>query len=693
MSNLSWRIGARFPRVFIVISVLLVAAVVRLWGLGDIMTADEDRWVLRSSWYWHEVLQGDFSNTFMTTHPGTTLMWLAGGGITAQAKWQGVDVHLDDSRVKDFYEVAKLPVTLMTALLVGFITYWLTWLLGLKPGWLGGLFLAADPYTVGLSQIIHLDALLALSLLGATVALLAYLKDAGGRHWGLLLSGIMLGFALATKLLPALWLVAFGSLLVLWQGFNSRKRLPQIATALVVWLLVAVVTFLVLCPAFWSPTKLQNENYTEGLTTSYKDDAIAIATDEHIALAASTDPINPQTFYLRTVAARAMPLSLLVSLGLPIALLLAVVSPRQRLVNLQMITKSPIVILLLYALGFLALITFVAKKGDRYALPTLVVLPVIAGAVLAIAWSRLAPRGERHGPKLLVPVVASVVVMAVVLQPLLWRPYAIAYENQIFNVRHRSQEGWGEGLDQAAHWLNNHPLIDANLYIASWYPGVMRTFFKGTTLSLSSRHDERVGFVVVYRNMGGREQDDIATSVLEELRDREPEHVVYIGGKPYVWIYNQVGLAYFTRHTGELVKGHEVGQSLPQVPKNWNSIEIGLATFSSRRNTHDVILHIREDVNATEDLRTVRVNAREIADSNWHRFAFAPLTDNDNKTYYVALSSPDSIAGDAITVKFMTTDTLPGDMFWRRRELRTGERMEQFSQSGDIAYRLPPSED
>jgi hypothetical protein len=283
-------------------------------------------------------------------------------------------------------------------------------------------------------------------------------------------------------------------------------------------------------------------------------------------------------------------------------------------------------------------------------------------------------------------VIGALVCCSVIGLTLLLAPYSIAYNSPLFDVRPLPQQGWGEGLDAAARWLNQHPLID-QLIVASWYPGVLRTYFDGTTMSLSSRDDDRVGFVVTYRNMEGRPEDDTASNTLDEFKGRKADHIIYIQGVPYVWIYRTLGPRYFHRHVGELVGGMEVGQFVPVEQDSWHHVAVLFATFSGRQNTEDVQLHIREDINATSDLRTVVVNARELEDNGWHQFKFEPIPDSAGKTYYVALTSSESRPGNAVTVRFTDKDVLPGQLVIRPRALFSHEHTADFLREGDMAYR------
>ncbi len=669
-----------FRKPFVLALVIgLLALAIRLPGLGTFMTADEENWMLRSGVFWHELFrQGDPTGTFLTTHPGVTTMWLAGAGITWQEHRLGFDI--DTSNIRHLRTAAVLPVTITTALLVGVITWAAIPVIGVAAAGVGGFLLAVDPYITGMSQVVHLDTLLALLMLCGVLFFIRYLHVPSRRL--LLLTALGTGAALATKFLPALWLfVTYGLILFAWSLLAPRLssgrfiRSVKVLSSLV---LLSGITIVILWPALWSQPDIFRY---------FRKDTTNIVSKQHVQLEESQEPISPASFYARTVLARTPPLILIVTLGALVVVGRVLASRRGRAALLARPHQPvvTIIVLLIYAIGFLILVTFVAKKSDRYALPALVALPFVAGWILSIAWQQvkalLAPLSRR------VVILPGVLAVLVLGQTILWIPHTIAYHTAPLDFRSLTQQGWGEGLEEAAAWLNQHPLAE-KLYVATWYPRVFSHYFTGTTMSLSSRHDDRVGFIVTYRNMGGREKDDIATAVLQELQDTEPVHTVSIGGEPYVWIYNTMGLPYFPQNTGELYGEAEVGQRIPIDHNNWDRVAIGLSTFSSRQNTQDVILHVRSDVNAHANLRTVRVNAQEIADGAYQQFSFAPIPDSAGKTYYVALTSPTSRAGDAITVRFVLTDILPGQMVWRRGSLGAGEQNEKYQRDGDIAYRI-----
>lgn len=674
-------------RLAVAIGVAVLALAVRLPGAGEMMTVDEENWMLRSGMFWHELFaQRDPGGTFVTSHPGAVTTWVAGAGIVLQESRLGIDI--DTSNLRHFRRAAVLPVVVVGALLVGVMAYVVGRLLNWQAAAVGGVLLATEPYLVGMSQIVHVDMLLAQFMALAVLSSLVYWRERGVR-W-LVATGVFTGLAFATKLLPALWLGVFFLVeFVVW-----RRR--RFATSLLLVLGVAMLTFYAAWPALWVKT---------GLDRYYVRDVATIATVEHVALSETEEAIVPASFYARTVAGRLTPGSLLMSVGVAVLLgRYAWARYRQRslvrqaaLPDRKLIPAAVIGWLLLFAVSYLLFITVPAKKADRYALPALTALVMLSGLGWYIVGRLLIDRfvctGKQFQPcRVLSPLIAVALTAVLVVRAVALSPYAIAYNNPwLPDIRPVSQQGWGEGLDQAAAWLNRHVLAE-RLMVASWYPSVLRTYFNGKTAELSARDDHRVGYVVTYRNMGGRGADTLAAAVLDEYREREPAQVVRVLGEPYVWIYEVLGLHYFDRHVGELIGEMEVGQVVPVEQPAFSAVEIGFATFDSRRNTHDVILHVRESVEAAEDLRTVRVNASELVDGEYYRFMFEPIREAAGRAFFLSLTSPESVPGDAVTVWFTPADVLPGQLMLRRAPLKPGQTNREALRPGDLAYRIPDEE-
>ena len=650
--------------ILLFVGICILALGVRLPGLGSFMTVDEEAWMLRSGEFWHKLVRlGDPGGTYLTTHPGAPTMWLAGAGIFLQEARLGF--HIDQSNLSHFRLVATLPIAVVTSLLVALIALWSKNFMPASGAIGVGVVLATTPYLSGMSQIAHLDALQALFMLTSFVAFCSYWSRKRLR-W-LAGAGVFAGLALATKMAVGAWLLpVFVAITVLQmrQGFRLRWRLLVRITGFTAG--VTALALFAAWPALWEKTDLSG--YIER-------DIGRVITQEHTALEVSREPIAPISFYGRTLLGR-------VPIHTQLFFIAACLLVVRATVRREAVTRSPLLWLVLYVIGFLVILTFVAKKADRYALPALSALSLIAGWLGAVAWERALRRFAVRWRK---PSAALLVLLLTAI-PLLLSPHASAYTTTFGpSVLPLPQQGWGQGLEEAADWLNDHPLA-STLRVATWYPGVLRTYFVGETFSLSSRHDDRMSYVVTYRNMEGREQDDIASNVLDELVDRTPVHAIAIQGVPHVWIYQTDSLVLYDRNTGELIGDDIVGQSIPNSLTSLSAIDIGFATFSSRNNTQDVELRVVSE-HDDEILRSAVVNARELADRSWHRFSFETLNLAEHSELRLEIASPTSQPGDAITVLFANADIAAGEML---SGASGGAAALEVRASADIAYRLIP---
>jgi len=123
-------------------------------------------------------------------------------------------------------------------------------------------------------------------------------------------------------------------------------------------------------------------------------------------------------------------------------------------------------------------------------------------------------------------------------------PYYFSYFNPLLGGPEKAvdvmQVGWGEGLDEAARYLNNKPDAES-VQVLAWYAsGPFDYFFKGqsTTLSFEEQDLEEISnydYVVLYAHQWQRQ---LPTPAFLAYFDKQtPEAVVTIDGIDYAWIY------------------------------------------------------------------------------------------------------------------------------------------------------------
>lgn len=510
------RITGRARTIVVIAAVALLALAVRLPGMGEAMTADENSWMTRGALFWNELASGDPGGTYITTHPGATVLWLIGSGIKLQEARLGVAAA--EGNLMHFRKAAVFPVVLVTSIMIGVITWLLTKLFHAQSAVFAGILLACEPYLAGMSKVAHLDMLQALLMLAAFLSFMFFLRS-GSWSW-VAAAGAFFGLSLGGKMFLAFWLPLFFTIMIVFVSEEPmRLRARMIARVLGVLTGTGALVFFAVWPALW---------VKDDLARPVARDAEYVLLDEHVRLSQAEDPVAPATFYMRTVVGRMAPYTLLLTLGAALVLFL--------LKKKRLPVQREAAWLLFYAVGYLAVITLAAKKADRYALPALVALPAVAGwlaaASLPVMERKLMIRPWR------VPVYGAL-LMALVAVPVLWGEYASAYMSPIGKaVLPLSQQGWGEGLEEAAKWMNEQPGAK-DVMVASWYPNVFREYFAGRTVPLSVRDKEGVRYIVLYRNMGGRAPDTLASQVLDEYVDQDPVRVVKINGVEYVWIYEK----------------------------------------------------------------------------------------------------------------------------------------------------------
>lgn len=655
-----------------------VAFALRLYGLGSVLTVDEPQWIFRSHSLYRALEQGDLGGTFQGTHPGVVPMLLIGGGIRLQERMTG---HALESPVVDgFRYAAKFPVALTVSAGLGLAAMLVARLWGLWAGLGAGVLLALDPQLLGHAQLAHVDAVLSTLMLLSALSLALALHSGANRH--LLLAGFWTGLAVLTKL-PALVLFPVTAGMLLLHAWRQRGSLTAAVRpaclATLRWSAIAAGTFVLLWPSMWI-NALPNVRYAARDTRS-------AATFQPIGDAAESTTAT-RSFYLRALTSRTSPAILFLAVG---GLLLL-----WRTRNAA--RRGQAILFLGVFIGLLVLLSATGKRADRYALPLLPVIDVLAGIGLA-ALVNVRDQFTRAPRLLAIGIIAGLAIQA----PLL-APYALAYTSPLRWREEPTQSGWGEGLEEAARILNTHPLA-GELFVASWYPAVFREFFRGQTMSLSSRDDPRVSFVVLYRNMRGRDPDSPSTAILEEYADEQPIATIRVLDQEQAWIYRTDSLALFPETVGELVRASaaqvrettreesaparavEIGQLVIPEQEAWSGARIAFATFSSRRNTGDVLVHIRDHPDGP-DLRTARLQAQTLEDGQWQVVPFLPLTGVQGKRHYVAVTSPEGAPGNAVTVRYQPVDILPGSAVVLRRPLRPDEHREQFQRDGDLAMEL-----
>jgi 4-amino-4-deoxy-L-arabinose transferase-like glycosyltransferase len=520
--------------------VVMVAIVPRVFGLGQFITNDEANfWMRRSAQFLAALGAGDFAGTAISTHPGVTTTWLGGAGLLLHDALR--TANLVDSSFATQLGMLQLPVALVNAL--GIVLGYLLLRKMFQPvvATLAALLWALDPFVIDYSRLLHVDMLagtfLTLSVLAACVAW----NHAGGRRW-VVVSGVCAGLALLSKspaaiVCPTVGLVA---LLGRTKDEGPEPKAPKFGKSalvfgfwsflrpLVGWGLVVGLTVFALWPALWVAPLRPYELVRLGV----EGEGAVPHMLGNFFLGRQDDAPGP-LFYPVAVALRLTPWSML---GV---ILLAWVwrdapTPARR----------DVVALAALAVLFVVALSYFPKKFNRYLLPSFPALDILAAAGIVWGSARLAGALQRSGRVHLAAaartLVAGLVVLAATATAYVWRSHTLAYFNPLLGgaaagVRTFSV-GWGEGLEQAADWLNQQPDITGVLVASTNVPTLQPYLRPGAqSVTPSSALPNQTGYVVV--NIADV-QGGAPWPPFDQFYGRqEPVKTIALNGVDYVWIY------------------------------------------------------------------------------------------------------------------------------------------------------------
>ncbi|MFN8522735.1 MAG: hypothetical protein U0821_06455 [Chloroflexota bacterium] len=459
--------------------VALLALPPRLVALDRYVTTDELFWTARGARFAEGLLTGQPAATYQSGHPGVITMWVetlwVGPRRLALLAGSRSDVSRREvSGHPEFLGIlseARRGVGITTALLIGAVCATAIRLMGPSPGVLGGLMLALDPFLLGHSRVVHIDALLALCMTLAGLLALLGLRSGGG-HSAMVAAGAATASALLCKA-PSLLLIAWVPVGALTDGGLVALRSRATFMRLAIWAAASVASYVVLWPAVW-----QAPLGTVGRVLRFVGDN---AGGEHAAGVVSS---LGAAYYPMVLLARSTPLTLigLVCLAL----------------TWRRCGRSTVWWLAGLAFTFLLAMTVAAKEADRYALPAFPPLDLLAGLGL---WrmARLVPLSATARTAGFSAVVVLLQCGAIggswpygtnALSPLLAGvPAAV-----------RLASGWGEGLDGVAAFLNAQPNA-ARLKVAmpdEIYTTVLDPQFRGQVMPAEGSDAAAYDFLVVY---------------------------------------------------------------------------------------------------------------------------------------------------------------------------------------------------
>lgn len=617
--------------ILIAITILVVALVPRVADLGVFLTADEKNWIGRSYEFIRAFKEWRFNEMLQTTHPGVTTLWL--GGIAVTIKMLTAHIPFSFSNLIHFVRVAQLPIAVTNAGLILIIYIFLRqlWPNRRMVAVLAALMIALDPLIVGYSRVVHVDALLGGFMMAAGIAILLWAQRGFGRTW-LVIAAALTALAGLTKA-PAVFLLPYFVLVALVFGRQSwkyRKFWVDRFRDFITWLLLVGIIVLIVWPAIlWVPNPEGN------VLVLKRDFSVAAATPHNMN---SEYKLN-SSFYWYTLVSRATPLTLLlVVMALSRAIIGRVLRRRQLAAvgsvkvidagaKVETETGNSLWAFGAYIFFFIVMMMLGAKKGDRYILPVFFVLDILAawgawyftaGIVNLVArytkYKKINQQIVMAGMMLIIAAQMGIVLYQ-------YHPYAIAYSSPLLPDNLSQELGWGEGLEQAGKWLNEH---DPEAVVASWYPEELGVYTSAHVAHINAHEQSRVKYVVLYRNMFGREPDHYANDFIDEYyKKKVPVYVAEVVGKEAVWVYEK---KVYDKVLNELEAGDVVRQAVDVKQAGLAGVDIMAATFSGQAS--DGYLEVEIENQKGQKVGSWRLKVSDINDRGWTNFMLErPIAD------------------------------------------------------------------
>lgn len=538
--NLKEYAGGKWGKtgIIILIIVLALSLFLRLYAIDVFLAGDETKWICRSINFHHALRNRDWPSTYQSEHPGVLTMWLGTLAVPLDeaGEWVGLCQETGGdklTRVADSETLLRLPSLIFRArrALAG-----VTWLgiivlacllrklFDRRTALLATTLVALDPFHLALSRVLHLDALLTTFMTLSVVSLLIY-ELKGHRRGYLYLSAVMGGLAIANKS-PALFLPPFMVLILTTRVLTSDEgspltRLKKAMSTMIIWGSIAGGVVLLLWPSLWANPVRTLKNVL-GAAVEYAEEPHGNSNFFWFAIRPDPGPaFYPVAWVFRTTP------------WIVVGLMLLIV----KLIR-QKDRNQSVTFMLLFVLLYALFMTTGAKKFDRYLLPVIPTVNVLAA--LGWVWAlRQVTAGRSRGPYAYASVLLSG-FLAITQLALIWpsQPYYFSYYNPLLGGARTATDillvGWGEGMEKAAAYLNSKPKAE-EFHVNTAHISQLAPFFRGHTSSASELDLAESDYYVFYWNTIQRRREP---DVLNRFYGvEEPEHIVHVDGIDYVWIY------------------------------------------------------------------------------------------------------------------------------------------------------------
>jgi 4-amino-4-deoxy-L-arabinose transferase-like glycosyltransferase len=551
----------RWVELGLLVLLLTAIALPRMLALGRFVTADEPTWGKRAASFYLALVEKDYSATYQTGHPGVTTMWAGAAAYALRfPQYQNVgQLEIGDTKLFGLFQrhgpnplellaTARLFIAATVTLTLLASYFFARQIIGIWPALLGFFLVAFEPMDIAHSRLLHTNGLVSAFTLLSLLAFIYYLRKR--KLYALLLSGVAAGLGFAT-VTPGFVLVP--AIIVLNLLDLSSYRTPEghwelnrfaknVIAPLAIWGATSLLVLFLVWPAMWVDplgTLTKMVNFTLNATEGGGGGAEFVA-----AYNSEYDPSAKYFyFYPLTYLWRSTPVVLA---GLLLAAVI-LISHRRRAIDPGV--RRSIYDLLIFVGVFTLVMSLGTKKFDRYYLPVYLVFDIVAalGWLLSAEWLIEKIDWLR---RVRLPLVASALVVLAQVVPVVQNyPYYLTYYNPLLGGLKDAPQvmmvGWGEGLNDAALFLQAQPDIGHKKIIA-WYPLAFTWYSLGLGMEadpIEIRPEADAATMAEYLSADyavtyiNELQRDMPKQLLDYLATKKPIYTVKIHGVDFAWVY------------------------------------------------------------------------------------------------------------------------------------------------------------